>query len=88
MGSLTCLTDPAALIAADTSTVINSECDWLRRGNIRAIPNKLRGAGCRIGRAGGGTAAGPAGCGLAAANSCQQDSSEMVKLDEDASAAF
>jgi len=41
MGSLTCLTDPAALIAADTSTVINLNATGCAREIVRAIPNKL-----------------------------------------------
>lgn len=41
MGSLTCLTDPAALIAADTSTLINLNATGCAREIVRAIPNKL-----------------------------------------------
>jgi predicted nucleic acid-binding protein len=41
MGSLTCLTDPAALIAADTSAVINLNATGCAREILRAIPNKV-----------------------------------------------
>jgi predicted nucleic acid-binding protein len=41
MGLLTCLTDPAALIAADTSTVINLNATGCAREIVSAIPNKL-----------------------------------------------
>ena len=41
MGLLTCLTDPAALIAADSSTVINLNATGRAQEIIRAIPNRL-----------------------------------------------
>jgi len=41
MGSPTCLTDPAALIAADTSAVINLNGTGCAAEILRAIPNKL-----------------------------------------------
>jgi predicted nucleic acid-binding protein len=41
MGSPTCLTDPAALIAADTSAVINLNATGCAAEILRAIPNKL-----------------------------------------------
>lgn len=41
MGLLTCLTDPAALVAADTSTVINLNATGCAREIVSAIPNKL-----------------------------------------------
>jgi predicted nucleic acid-binding protein len=41
MGSLTSLTDPAALIAADASTVINLNATGCAPEIIRALPNKL-----------------------------------------------
>jgi predicted nucleic acid-binding protein len=41
MGSLTCLTDPAALIAADTSTVINLNATGCAPEIVRALPHKL-----------------------------------------------
>jgi predicted nucleic acid-binding protein len=41
MGSLTCLTDPAALIVVDASTVINLNATGCAREIIRAIPNEL-----------------------------------------------
>ncbi len=41
MGLPTCLIDPAALIVADTSTVINLNATGCAREIVRAIPNKL-----------------------------------------------
>jgi predicted nucleic acid-binding protein len=41
MGSLPCLTDPALLIAADTSAVINLNATGCAAEILRAIPNKL-----------------------------------------------
>jgi predicted nucleic acid-binding protein len=41
MGLLTCLTDPDALIAADTSTVINLNATGCAREIVSAIPNKV-----------------------------------------------
>lgn len=41
MGSLTSLTDPAALIAADPSAVINLNATGCAREILRAIPNKV-----------------------------------------------
>jgi len=41
MGLPTCFTDPAALIAADTSTVINLNATGCASEIVRAIPNKL-----------------------------------------------
>ena len=41
MGSPTCLTDPAALIAADTSAVINLNATGCAREIAGALPNKL-----------------------------------------------
>jgi hypothetical protein len=41
MGLPTCLTDPSAVIVADTSTVINLNATGCPRKIIRAIPNKF-----------------------------------------------
>jgi predicted nucleic acid-binding protein len=41
MGSQTCLTDPAALITADTSAIINLNATGCAREILRAIPNKV-----------------------------------------------
>ena len=41
MGLPTCLTDPSAVIVADTSTVINLNATGCAREIIRAIPNKF-----------------------------------------------
>jgi predicted nucleic acid-binding protein len=39
--SLTCLTDPDALVVADASTVINLNATGCARDVIRALPNRL-----------------------------------------------
>jgi len=41
MGSLTCLTDPAALLIADASAVINLNATGSARGILGALPNRV-----------------------------------------------
>lgn len=41
MRSLTCLTDPGALLLADTSTIINLNASGCAQEVIRALPNRL-----------------------------------------------
>jgi hypothetical protein len=41
MGSLTCLTDPAALVVADASVIISLNATGFAQEIVRALPNRL-----------------------------------------------
>lgn len=87
MGSLTCLTDPAAPIAADTSAVINLNATGCAAQILRAIPNKLLVVDVVLGELEEGRRRGRRDADFLQ-ELVREGLAQIVKLDEDASLHF